>query len=89
MTERNITVHFFILSSEKNLLYFFFWKNVSCYRMESQLSFASEELTAKFRSHQQYISYSTNAPANMLLPNIWKYLILKRTRKQWKIKGYF
>jgi hypothetical protein len=33
--------------------------------MESQLSFAPEELTAKFRCHQQYISYSANAPVNM------------------------
>jgi methionine aminotransferase len=53
---------------KKNLLYFFFWKNVSTGWKVGYL--LARRLTAKFRSHQQYISFSTNAPVNMQLPNI-------------------
>jgi methionine aminotransferase len=64
-------------AKKPDILYFFFWKNVSYFRLEGQYMLASEELTSLFRCHQQYISYSANALLNMPWQNIWKYLILK------------
>jgi methionine aminotransferase len=67
MMKQNITVHLSILSLEKDFLYFFIWKMFHTSGWKVSYMLASEDLTALFRSHQQYISYSANAPAQYAL----------------------